>query len=209
METSVIKAWLRDGSTPEQCKNFLPPAHYGLIAEAVAELENPTQAAIAVPDLKPEEPRTTQPEMEPGPLTEKLAMQVVQRLVGEDAEYELPERRTFEEIVETLQADGEYLTTKLSVSQLEEIVRKYAPNAPHRTLGQTIITLSESEPNSYPAELESLVKSGVATFEPTATGHWLLNRCDKCGQFKNECCSRIDFVTAVTGDEKTLAAFRR
>jgi len=51
MNISVIKTWLRDGSTPEECKRLLPPAHHGLIAEAVAELEREktaTQTAVAV-----------------------------------------------------------------------------------------------------------------------------------------------------------------
>src|SRR5437764_1310383 len=52
---------------------------------------------------------TSQPEREqnppqsisdPDPLTEKEAIEIVKKWVSEDAEYELPERRSFEEMVE-------------------------------------------------------------------------------------------------------------
>src|SRR6267154_3305062 len=44
---------------------------------------------------------------EPGPLTEKEAIRLVQSWVIDDAEYELPKRRSFEEMIEALQDIGE------------------------------------------------------------------------------------------------------
>jgi hypothetical protein len=158
-----------------------------------------TQAAIAV--MEPENIQATF-DVEPGPLTEKEAISVVQSWVTQDAEVELSERRSFEEMVSDLQDAAEVRTTNISLSRFEEIVKQYAPDAPHRNE-----TPRKDEPNnSYPAELESLVKSGVATFED---GYWLVNRCEKCGQFRNECCGRVLAVAAVRQDEKTLTAFGR
>jgi hypothetical protein len=145
------------------------------------------------------------PNYEPGPLTEKEAIEIVRTRVAIEAEYDLSERTSFEEMVEALQDAAEYRTSDVSISRLTEIVAEYAPNAPRRD------EIPRKEPNypPHPDELTPLIKSGVATFDRTAPGNWLINRCYKCGQFKNECCGPVFAVTAVRDDEKTLTAFGR
>jgi hypothetical protein len=145
------------------------------------------------------------PNYEPGPLTEKEAIEIVRTRVAKEAEYDLSERTSFEEMVEALQDAAEYRTSDVSISRLTEIVAEYAPNAPRRD------EIPRKEPNHppHPDELTPLIKSGVATFDRTAPGNWLINRCYKCGQFKNECCGPVFAVTAVRDDEKTLTAFGR
>ena len=146
------------------------------------------------------------PNYDPEPLTEKEAISVVQSWVEQDAEVELSERRTFEEMVNDLRDAAEYRGSNIPSSRFEEIVKQYAPDAPHRNE-----TPRKDEPNypSYPAELKPLVESGVATFDKTASGYWLLHRCDGCGQFKKECCGRVFWVTAIRDDGKTLTAYGR
>jgi hypothetical protein len=161
--------------------------------------EQPTVAQAAV--AEPEKIQTVF-DVEPGPLTEKEVIEMVRTRVAKETEYDLSERTSFEEMVEALQDAAEYRTSNVSISRLKEIVRKYAPDAPHRT-SQEVATISSSP---YPAELTSLVKSGVARFED---GYWLVNRCEKCGQFKNECCGRTELVSAVRQDEQTLTSFGR
>src|SRR6267142_1614219 len=87
-----------------------------------------TTASLAVAEPKQETPVASL-EID-GPLTEKEVIKIIQSWVTQDAEYELPERRSFEEMIETLQDAGEYRGTDLSVSRLKEIVSAYAPNAP-------------------------------------------------------------------------------
>jgi hypothetical protein len=161
--------------------------------------EQPTVAQAAV--AEPEKIQTVF-DVEPGPLTEKEVIEMVRTRVAKETEYDLSERTSFEEMVEALQDAAEYRTSNVSISRLKEIVRKYAPDAPHRT-SQEVATISSAP---YPAELTSLVKSGVARFED---GYWLVNRCEKCGQFKNECCGRTELVSAVRQDEQTLTSFGR
>src|SRR6266478_5124849 len=64
---------------------------------ATAQEHTVTQTAEPKQSVEPQVP----------PLTEKEAVEIVQRWVAEDAEYELPERRSFEEMIETLQDAGE------------------------------------------------------------------------------------------------------
>jgi AAA domain len=165
-----------------------------------AELQAQAAAlGIGIPAVVVEPEIQTAP-TEPGPLTREMAVDLVQKWVAEDAEYELSERRTFGEMVETLQDDGDTLTTKLSVSDLKQIVSQYAPDAPTRATQQNV----QPVPN-YPSELKSLVESGVAVYEDDV---WLVNRCDKCGQFKSACCGRITRELAVR-DDNTLTSFGR
>jgi AAA domain-containing protein len=150
-------------------------------------------------------------------LTEQEAIEIVQRWVADDSGYDEP--TTFEELVEMLQAAAEERGSTVSPS-FENIVAKYAPNAPHK---KDVAPKIESKPQSgsvkqskdlsYPVELEPLIKSGIAVLESPetgpVTGHVLLHRCDKCGQFKTKCCGPTYFVTAVRDDEKTLTKFGR
>jgi AAA domain-containing protein len=149
--------------------------------------------------------QTTVESEDPGPLTRHEAMEIVQKRVAEDDQYEEP--TTFEELIEILQGAADVRGSEISTSAFKDIVAKYAPNAPHRN---ETSEQAKDEPNySYPPELESLVKSGVAVFETTYDGHWLVNRCDKCGQFKNKCCGSVSLVGAVRDDGKTLTSFGR
>jgi len=156
-----------------------------------------TAVTLAEPGVRPKPTEIAAPmPAEPSPLSEKETIEIVKQWVAEDAEFELSERRTFEEMVEALQDVGEGRTTKVSASQFEQIIRTYAPNAPRRNE-----TPSKDDPShSYPAELTPVIKSGVATYED---GFWLLKRCRTCGLFKNECCGTVELVTAVRDDGKT------
>jgi hypothetical protein len=139
---------------------------------------------------------------EPGPLTEKEAIQIVQTWVAQDDEVEFLERRSFEEMIETLQDAGKYRGSEVSASQLKEIGQKYAPNAPHRTDEAK----AGKDVPGYPVELASLVASGAAFSQD---GFWLTKRCTKCGQFKTKCCGPLELVSLVRQDEKTLTSFGR
>jgi hypothetical protein len=110
--------------------------------------------------------------------------------------------------------------SSVSDSKLAEIVAQYAANAPSRSEVAPIarpvngpVTDSVAKPvtvakstASYPPELESLVQSGLASYQD---GYWLVKRCEKCGQFKNECCGRVFNVSAVRRDDQTLTRFGR
>ncbi len=154
-----------------------------------------TQTTVAV------ETQTAESE-EPGPLTENEAIHVVQSWIAQDAEYELPERRTFEEMTETLQDAADVRGSEISTSAFKDIVAKYAPDAPHRLDAPS----KGKDTPPYPPELRPLVESGFARFED---GYWLVRRCDKCGQFKNECCGQTQLISAVRQGEKELTSFGR
>jgi hypothetical protein len=166
------------------------------IAAALAQLEQkaePTaqEPAVIVLELPPGEP---------GPLTDKEAISIVQSWVIQDAEVELPERRTFEEMVNDLQDAAEFRTSNISVSRLKEIVNTYAPNAPKGVVQNASHTELKTPP--YPIELAPLVASGAAVHED---GYWLIKRCQKCGNFKTKCCGQMELVPAV--DEGKLTSF--
>jgi len=176
----------------------LDPRYNSVLAEITQKsvaAQEPTVTQTAVAVAEPEEP---------GPLTRHEAAKIVQTWVTQDAEYELPERRTFEEMTETLQDAADARGSEVSTSAFKDIVTKYAPNAPHRneTSQQTVSSVR----HPYPTELTPLVESGFATFQD---GYWLVKRCEKCGQYKNECCGRTEFVSAVRNDEQTLTNFGR
>src|SRR6266566_3519607 len=100
------------------------------IADALAQMKQKVQPTMAAmePMVTQTAAAVAEPE-EPGPLTKTEAIKIVQSWVAQDAEYELPERRSFEEMIETLQDAGEYRGSEVSASQLKETVQKYAPNA--------------------------------------------------------------------------------
>jgi hypothetical protein len=164
------------------------------------ELKQEDQPVAA---MQPGNIQTAPGNVEPGPLTEKEAIKIVQSWVAEDAEVELPERRSFEEMVDTLQDAGEYRGSDLSVSRLKEIVKIYAPNAP-KAIGQNAPRSGVKTP-PYPPELKPLTESGVVTFESDV---WLVKRCDKCGQFDTKCCGQITQELAVR-DDGTLTSLGR
>jgi hypothetical protein len=137
----------------------------------------------------------TEPPVESGPLTRKEAIEIVQRWAAEDVEVELPERRSFEEMVEALRDAAEYRGADLSVSQLKEIVSEYAPNAPHTAPNAPHTVQPKTPP--YPPELTPLIESGVAVLDGN---YWNVKRCTKCGQFKTSCCGEIKTEIAVTDD---------
>src|SRR5260221_10369918 len=88
----------------EKQKTFSPaPAE----SEKVVELQPYMQTAVtlAEPGVRPKPTEQIAAPMpgEPGPLTEKETIEIVKQWVAEDAEFELSERRTFEEMVEALQ----------------------------------------------------------------------------------------------------------
>jgi hypothetical protein len=175
------------------------------IDRAVAQIFGHAELlTVAEPKTATEEPEKPTTEG-PGPLTEEEAIEVVKHWVAQDVEVELPERRTFEEMVDALQDAGKCRTTTGSHSRFKEIVSTYAPDAPHKEDIAPAPKLNGKLP-SYPIELAPLIESGVAFHED---GFWLVNRCHKCGQFKNKCCGRVLPVSAVRQDEKTLSAFGR
>jgi hypothetical protein len=171
----------------EQQEKFRTPQ---LQQDTTAQEPMVTQTAVAV--AEPEEP---------GPLTEKEVIKIIQSWVTQDAEYELPERRSFEEMIETLQDAGEYRGCEVSASQLKEIVQKYAPNAP-----KVKQDTPRSETKGYPPELESLINSEIAVYEHDV---WLVKRCNKCGQFKITCCGPITHELAVRDDGTLTGAGRQ
>jgi hypothetical protein len=75
-------------------------------------------------------PKATVADQEP--LTEQETIKIVQSWVTQDAEVELPERRTFEEMVSDLRDAAEYRGSNIPSARFEEIVKQYAPDAPHR-----------------------------------------------------------------------------
>lgn len=134
------------------------------------------------------------------------AIELVKTWEAEDEDRELQKRQTVEEMVERLQ---EAKGSKIPASRLEEIVLKYAPDAPrqsdlHQTEQKTIPAGSKLPP--YPSELEQLIRSGVAYHED---GYWLVSRCEKCGNFKTKCCGPVLPISAVRLGEKTLTSFGR
>jgi hypothetical protein len=169
-----------------------------------------TQAQTAVAVAEPEAPKAVTVAAEPETsesgdqrLTDKEAITIVQRWVTQDADLELSERRTFEEMVSDLRDAAEYRGSTVPVSKFEEIVKTYAPDAPQR---KDIPEPKTNKLPSHPAELASLIKSGVAYSE---YDHWFLKRCRTCGNFKTKCCGLIDDVSAFRDDDKTLTAYGR
>jgi len=167
------------------------------IAAQVAQMKQKTEPTVVVVETQTAESE------EPGPLTENEAIHVVQSWIAQDAEYELPERRTFEEMTETLQDAADVRGSEISTSAFKDIVAKYAPDAPHRLDAPS---KGKDAVPPYPPELRPLVESGFARFED---GYWLVKRCTKCGQYKNECCGRTELVSAVRQGEKELTSFGR
>jgi len=153
--------------------------------------EHQATAASALPMIKPP--------AEQDRLTEKEAIQIVQKWATEDAEIELSERMLFKEMVERLREAAEVRGSDLSVSRLKEIVSKYAPNAQHGDVQQP------KQTPVHPMELEPLIESGIAEYTDDV---WLVKRCDKCGQFKTTCCGRITSELAVR-DDNTLTNLGR
>ena len=168
--------------------------------EFAAQRAQKTAVAPVITESKPEQKTDIAPK---DVLTEKEAISIVQSWVAQDTEVELSDRRTFEEMVEDLREAAENRTSEIPVSRFAEIVKQYAPDAPRRNE-----TPRKDKPNypSYPAELAPLVESGVASF---ADGYWLVDRCERCGQFKNKCCGLVFPVPAVRQDEKTLTSYGR
>jgi hypothetical protein len=168
--------------------------------EFAAQMAQKTAVAPVMTESKPEQKTDIAPK---DVLTEKEAISVVQSWVTQDADVELSERRTFEEMVNDLREAAEIRTSNVSASRFAEIVKQYAPNAPHANE-----VPRKDKPNcpSYPAELAPLVKSGAARFED---GYWLVNRCEQCGQFKNKCCGLVLPIPAVRDDQKTLTSYGR
>ena len=130
-------------------------------------------------------------------LTEKEAIEIVQRWVEQDNDVEPEQRRSFEEMVKDLQYAANARDCDLKSSELVEIVKTHAPNAP--------VNQTKSE-QTHPLELEPLITSGTALLED---GYWLAKRCMTCGQFKADCCGRSDLVSLVRDDGKTLTSFGR
>jgi len=172
-------------------------AQFGLTPEQIGlkKIEQTTAVAVAKP---------TGPE----PLTEVEAIDIVKHWVAEDeAQFEFPERRTVEELIEALQDAGRHRTTTLTEDQIKEIVSTYAPNAPRRKdIAQKPVARSIKPRPTYPEELAHYIEKGIVFLEDNT---WLTNRCPKCGQFEAECCGPVTVVSVVRDDEKTLNFFGR
>lgn len=191
-----------------------------VLAQVNQRLAQPT---IAIEESKPEPQEILEPETEtlpalteidkkteaetaePGPFTEREAIQVVQSWVTQDADYEFSERRTVEEMIEDLQDAANFRGSNVPVSRFAEIVSEYAPNAPHRR-DDDAKSRTETNVPPYPAELTPLIKSGVAFHQHD---HWFVCRCRKCGQFKTACCGEITHDSAVWHGEKRLTGAGR
>ncbi len=184
-----------DFSTPESVA--------AVLAQMTSKPEQPNVAEATVAVMEPDKAPDNEPAAveEPGPLTEKETISVVQSWVDQDAEVELSERRTSEEMIESLRDAGEYRGTKVSVSRLKEIVNTYAPNAPKVTQDTP-----RSETKPYPPELELLISSKIAVYEYDV---WLVKRCGKCGQFKTVCCGPVTPELAVRDDGTLTGAGRQ
>lgn len=127
-------------------------------------------------------------EEESEPTSEKELIQTVQKWVAEDVDN--PDSMSAQEMVIRLKEMVEYRPPKSPIpnERLADIVKTYAPNAPHKPV--TIV-------HPHPPELTLLINSGIARFK---YNRWFVNRCDGCGQFKNTCCGRIRSVSAVRDD---------
>src|SRR6266404_3960041 len=55
MNISIVKTWLREGRSPEECSQYAKPE---IVSQAVLELEQEQQANIALSDPDPVEPQT-------------------------------------------------------------------------------------------------------------------------------------------------------
>ena len=180
------------------------------IAAAIAQIKQNGATQTAIAGHGPDEETAVakleppgKPPVEPGPLTEEEAIQIVQKWAAEDVEVELPERRSFDEMVEALRDAGEYRGADLSISRLKVIVNTYAPNAPK---GIQNTPHSELRTPPYPPELTPLIESGAAFHKED---HWFVKRCRGCGNFKTECCGPIEEASAVLHDEKILTPLGR
>jgi hypothetical protein len=112
---------------------------------------------------------------------------LVKKWVAEDADYDLSERRSVEEMEEGLAMAADFFLTSLGI---KEIVAKYAPNAPHRV---ECITPKSASKAPYPAELEPLVQSGVAFI---LENRWcMVKRCMTCGTFDGSCGHNNSYQT--------------
>jgi hypothetical protein len=159
---------------------------------------------------EPEAPKAvTEVAAEPGAstssdqwLTETEAITIIQGWVTQDADFELPERRTIEEMVNDLRDAAEYRGSTVPASRFEEIVKTYAPDAPQV---QPQVKLSPGVIYN-PTMLAPLIESGVAYNE---YDHWFLKRCRGCGNFRTECCGQIEDVDVLRHDNKTLTAYGR
>jgi len=137
-----------------------------------------------------QESRAAQPQDEVvDPLTEKEAIEWVQRWVTEDEDVDITERRTVEEMIDDLEDAGEYRTTDVAGARFRQIVSEYAPNAPRKLI---------------PSELASLAESGVVYQDD---GFWVTDLCRGCGKFGSKtCCGQVDAVPVARTDGKTLTA---
>src|SRR6266849_11058458 len=87
-------------------------------------------AALTQPTPKVEHAAESEPVPESDALTEEEAISIVQSWVTQDAEVELSERRTFEEMVSDLWEAAKIRTSNIPGSRFAEIVKQYAPDAP-------------------------------------------------------------------------------
>jgi hypothetical protein len=172
-----------------------------IIDDAILRAGEAWKQQIATPTAAVEPEQETAITETSNPLTEKEAIKIVQLWVRQDAEVELPERRTFEEMMNDLQEAAQVRTSNISTSRFKEIVNTYAPNVP-----KGVVSHSEVKTPPYPPELTPLIASGAAVHED---GYWLVRRCQKCGNFRANCCGPTELVSAVRHDEQTLTSFGR
>jgi hypothetical protein len=175
-------------------------------AARIAELQK--QIAQLEADVSPQvEPKTAPVEVQTPPqpatpkLTEKEAVEVVQKWVTEDEDYDLDQRMTRDEMIENLTEAAHYRESEISNARIIEIVDKYAPAAPRK------VKQPEPEMPAYPDELLPLIQSGVAIHRDD---HWFVHRCRKCGKFALTCCGQVESdASAVWHGEKKLTAYGR
>lgn len=145
------------------------------------------------------------------PVTEQELIETLQKWVKEDED---GKQSSQEDMAEWLrQQVAERPKPRISFKRIIELVETHAPNAPKSKPQLQSGSMTRSKNLVYPIELEPLVKSGVAVVENADTGpvpgHVLVYRCNKCGEFKKECCGPVGWVTAVRDDEKTLTTYGR
>jgi AAA domain len=138
--------------------------------------------------------------MNPKPIaiTEQEMVEEVQRIAAQDEDYDIPERYTYEELVETLLKATEYRPPEIPISEdkIRNIVSTYAPNAPHRSAHKAEQKSDQPIPKvetSVPPELEKV------PIKDYHDDRWFVKRCPVCRQYNShECCNKeAQWVVAV------------
>src|SRR5438552_2185099 len=107
------------------------------VTAAIAQFQTATVAVAEPPPFAPEQDR--------GPLTEEMAIALVRLWAKDnDDEDEPSKQRTFEEMVSNLEDAAETRDSMIPESRFAEIVKQYAPNAPHVNDTPTRVTKEES-----------------------------------------------------------------